>query len=39
MLYFDFVICYLNRGNGRVDIGYNMNYMKEFEWSRNDSSP
>ena len=31
ILYFDLVTCYLNRGNKRADIGYNMNYMKVFE--------
>jgi hypothetical protein len=38
ILYFDLVTCYLNRGNERADIGYNMNYMKVFEWLRKHSS-
>jgi hypothetical protein len=39
MLWFDPIICYINRGNKEVDIGYNMNYMKVLEWLRDDSSP
>jgi hypothetical protein len=39
MLCFDLVICYLNWGNERADIGYNINYMKVLEWSKDDSSP
>jgi len=35
---FDHVTWYLNRGNEWVDIGYNINYMKILEWSRDDSS-
>ena len=31
MLYFDLIICYLDRGNAIIDIGYNMNYMKVLE--------
>ena len=31
MLCFDFITCYLNQGDERVDIRYNMNYMKVFE--------
>jgi hypothetical protein len=36
---FDLVTCYHNRGNEKANIGYNMNYMNVFEWSREDSSP
>ena len=36
MLCFDYVTCYLNRGNKIIDIGYIMKYMKVFEWSRED---
>jgi len=39
MLCFDLVTCYLNWGNERADIEYNMNYMKVLEWSKDDSSP
>jgi hypothetical protein len=31
MLGFDPITCYLNRGNEREVIGYNMNYIKVFE--------
>ena len=36
MLYFDHVTCYLYWGNGGVDIGYNMNYIKVLKWSRDN---
>ena len=39
MLYFDHVTYYLNQGNEEANIMYNMNYMKVFEQSREDSSP
>ena len=29
----------LIKGNKQTYIRYNMNYMKVFEWSREDSSP
>ena len=31
MLCYDPVTCYLNRGNEREDMRYNMNHMKVFE--------
>ena len=37
MLCFDLITCYVNRGNKRADIEYNMNYMKVFEWLGEDS--
>ena len=39
MLHFDLVTCYLNQDNVGANIGYNMNYMKVLECSREDSSP
>ena len=31
MLCFDHITCYLDRGNERANIEYNMNYMKVLE--------
>jgi hypothetical protein len=38
MLCFNHVVCYLNWGNEGADIGYIMNYIKVFEWSKEDAS-
>jgi len=39
VLCFDHDTCYLDKCNKWADIGCNINYMKVFEWSIEDSSP
>ena len=39
MLCFDFITYYFNRGNEKVDIRYNINYIKVLELLKKDSSP